>query len=198
VAIVGAGPAGFYAAEHLNKQKDLVVEIDMYDRLPTPFGLVRNGVAPDHQKIKSVTKVFERTANKPNFRFFGYVELGTDITVEEMKDYYHQIVFTTGAETDRTLNIPGIDLIGSRTATEFVAWYNGHPDYRDCQFDLTKERVAVIGVGNVAVDVCRILCRTPEELATTDIADYALEALRNSKVKDGPGRFHRAGGEGAG
>lgn len=184
VAIVGAGPAGFYAAEHLFKKSDLTIEVDMFDRLPTPFGLVRNGVAPDHQKIKSVTKVFERTAGKHGFRFFGYVELGKDISVEDLKDHYHQIVYTTGAETDRSLNIPGIDLAGSRTATEFVAWYNGHPDYRHCQFDLSKESVAVIGVGNVAVDVCRILCRTPEELAATDIADYALEALRESKVKD--------------
>ncbi len=184
VAIIGAGPAGFYAAEQLFKQKAVVVEVDMYDRLPTPFGLVRNGVAPDHQKIKSVTKVFDRTAGKPGFRFFGYVELGKDISVEDLKDHYHQIVYTTGAETDRNLNILGIELIGSRTATEFVAWYNGHPDYRDYQFDLSKESVAVIGVGNVAVDVCRILCRTPQELAVTDIADYALDALRESKVKD--------------
>jgi ferredoxin--NADP+ reductase len=156
----------------------------MFDRLPTPFGLVRNGVAPDHQKIKSVTKVFERTAGKPGFRFFGYVELGKDIMVQDLKDHYHQIVYTTGAETDRNLNIPGIELAGSRTATEFVAWYNGHPDYRHCHFDLSRKSVAVIGVGNVAVDVCRILCRTPEELAVTDIADYALEALRESKVED--------------
>jgi ferredoxin--NADP+ reductase len=184
VAIIGAGPAGFYAAEHLFKQGDLVIEVDMFDRLPTPYGLVRNGVAPDHQKIKSVTKVFDRTAQKPPFRFFGYVELGTDITVDELLNHYHQVIYTTGAQTDRNLEIPGIDLAGSHAATEFVAWYNGHPDYRDCQFDLTQESVAVVGVGNVAVDVCRILCRTPAELATTDIADYALEALRESRVKD--------------
>jgi ferredoxin--NADP+ reductase len=184
VAIVGAGPAGFYTAEQLYKQNALVIEVDMFDRLPTPFGLVRNGVAPDHQKIKSVTKVFERTAGKPGFRFFGYVELGKDIMVQDLKDHYHQIVYTTGAETDRNLNIPGIELAGSRTATEFVAWYNGHPDYRHCHFDLSRKSVAVIGVGNVAVDVCRILCRTPEELAVTDIADYALEALWESKVED--------------
>jgi ferredoxin--NADP+ reductase len=184
VAIIGAGPAGFYAAEHLFKQKELVIQVDMYDRLPTPFGLVRNGVAPDHQKIKSVTKVFDRTAGNSGFRFFGYVDLGQDISVEDLKNHYHQVIYTTGAQTDRNLNIPGIDLQGSHAATEFVAWYNGHPDYRHCEFDLSQESVAVIGVGNVAVDVCRILCRTPEELAVTDIADYALEALRESKVKD--------------
>ena len=184
VAIVGAGPTGFYAAEHLFRRKELVVEIDMYDRLPTPFGLVRGGVAPDHQKIKTVTKAFDRVANRPNFRFYGYVELGSDISVEDLRDYYHQIIYTTGAQTDRSLGIPGEDLQGSHAATEFVAWYNGHPDYRHLTFDLSQERVAVIGVGNVAVDVCRILCRTPAELGKTDIADYALEALRQSQVKE--------------
>jgi ferredoxin/flavodoxin---NADP+ reductase len=184
VAIIGAGPAGFYAAEHLFKQKDTAVSVDMFDRLPTPFGLVRAGVAPDHQKIKSVTKIFDRVARKENFRFFGYVEIGKDLSVEDLANHYHQILYTTGAQTDRALNIPGIDLTNSHAATEFVAWYNGHPDYRDYEFDLSQERVAVIGVGNVAVDVCRILCRTPEELAKTDIADYALEALRQSNVKE--------------
>lgn len=183
VAIIGAGPAGFYAAEHLYKQRDLVVEVDMYDRLPTPYGLVRNGVAPDHQKIKSVTKVFDRVAQSPGFRFFGFVELGSDVSVDDLRRFYHQIVYTTGAQTDRNLNIPGINLANSHAATEFVAWYNGHPDYRDCHFDLSQEHVAVVGIGNVAVDVCRILCRTTSELAKTDIADYALEALRNSNVK---------------
>jgi ferredoxin--NADP+ reductase len=184
VAIVGAGPAGFYAAERLFKETGMVVEVDMYDRLPTPFGLVRNGVAPDHQKIKSVTAAFDRIANNPRFRFFGNVELGRDVTVEDLKAYYHQILYSTGAQTDRPLGIPGDDLIGSHPATEFVAWYNGHPDYRDHQFDLSQERVAVVGVGNVAVDVARILCRTPEELLKTDIADYALEALRHSQVRE--------------
>jgi ferredoxin--NADP+ reductase len=184
VAIIGAGPAGFYAAERLFKESGLVIEVDMFDRLPTPFGLVRNGVAPDHQKIKSVTAAFDRIAGNPRFRFFGNVELGRDVTVEELKAYYHQILYSTGAQTDRPLGIPGDDLIGSHPATEFVAWYNGHPDYRDCQFDLSQERVAVVGVGNVAVDVARILCRTREELLKTDIADYALEALANSKVKE--------------
>jgi ferredoxin--NADP+ reductase len=184
VAIVGAGPAGFYTAEHLFRESDLAVEIDMFDRLPTPFGLVRAGVAPDHQKIKSVTKVYDRIAQQPNFRFYGYVEFGKDIHLDDLKTHYHQICFTTGAQTDRSLNIPGEDLLGSYPATEFVAWYNGHPDFRNNHFDLSQERVAVIGVGNVAVDVARILCRAPEELAQTDIADHALEALRHSRVKE--------------
>ncbi len=184
VAIIGAGPTGFYTAEHLLKQKELVIQVDLYDRLPTPFGLVRGGVAPDHQKIKTVTKAFDRTARHPNFRFFGYVEMGQEISVEDLRDHYHQIVYTTGAQTDRKLNIPGEDLHNSHAATEFVAWYNGHPDYRDRQFDLTAERVVVVGVGNVAVDVARILCRTSEELLKTDMADYAIEALTNSKVKE--------------
>lgn len=184
VAIVGAGPTGFYAAAQLFKQRQLVVEIDMYERLPTPYGLVRYGVAPDHQKIKSVTAIFDRTARKPNFRFYGNVELGKDVSVEDLRRHYHQIIYTTGAQTDRSLGIPGEDLAGSHAATEFVAWYNGHPDFRHCEFDLSGERAAIIGVGNVAVDVCRILSRTPEELARTDIADYALEALRESNIKE--------------
>lgn len=184
VAIIGSGPAGFYTAEHLFKQEGLVVSIDMFDRLPTPFGLVRGGVAPDHQKIKSVTAVYDRTAQRPEFRFYGNVEFGADLTLDDLRAYYHQIVFTTGAQTDRRLGIPGEDLQGSHAATEFVAWYNGHPDYRHLEFDLSAERAAVVGIGNVAVDVARILCRTPEELAKTDIADYALEALRHSRIKE--------------
>ncbi len=184
VAIIGAGPTGFYTAEHLFRNKDLVVQVDMFERLPTPYGLVRYGVAPDHQKIKSVTKAFDRTAANPNFRFYGNVTLGEHLTVEDLRQHYHQIVYTTGAQTDRKLNIPGIDLKGSHAATEFVAWYNGHPDYVDYEFDLSQEYAVVIGVGNVAIDVARILCRTPEELAKTDIADYALEALRHSKIKE--------------
>lgn len=184
VAIVGSGPAGFYTADHLLKEDDLVVEIDIYDRLPTPFGLVRAGVAPDHQKIKNVARLFDMIAKKPNVRFYGNVDFGTDVTISDMLKYYHQIVFATGAQTDRNLNIPGEDLEGSHAATEFVAWYNGHPDYRGCEFDLSVETVAVIGVGNVAVDVCRILCRDPDKLAETDIADYALEVIRNSDIKE--------------
>ncbi len=183
VAIIGAGPAGFYTAERFYKEKNLNVEVDMFDRLPTPFGLVRAGVAPDHQKIKSVTKIFDRVAQNPGFRFFGNVELGKDICVEDLRQHYHQIVYTVGAQSDRNLPIPGIDLEGSHAATEFVAWYNGHPDYRDYEFDLSQENVAVVGIGNVAVDVARILSRTPKGLSETDIADYALEALRHSNVK---------------
>jgi ferredoxin--NADP+ reductase len=184
VAVVGAGPAGFYVAEHLLRRAEVVVDLDMFDRLPTPFGLVRLGVAPDHQKIKAVTAAFDKVAAHPRFRFFGGVELGKDVTVADLRAHYHQIVYTTGAQTDRRMGIPGEDLLGSHPATEFVAWYNGHPDYRDCQFDLSQERVAVVGVGNVAVDVARILCRTPSELAATDIAEHALEALRGSRVRE--------------
>jgi ferredoxin--NADP+ reductase len=184
VAIVGAGPAGFYAAEHLLRHDDLVAEVDMFDALPTPYGLVRYGVAPDHQKIKSVTAVFDKIAAHPRFRFFGNVGLGRDLGREELRAHYHQIVYATGAQTDRRLGIPGEDLEGSHAATEFVAWYNGHPDFRRCRFDLSAERVAVVGVGNVAVDVARILCRTPEELAGTDIADDALAALGESGVRE--------------
>jgi ferredoxin--NADP+ reductase len=184
VAIVGSGPAGFYVAEHLLSREDLEVEIDMFERLPTPFGLVRFGVAPDHQKIKSVTRVFDKVAAKPNFRFYGNVDFGAHVTLEDLSRHYHQICFATGAQTDRRMGIPGEDLERSHTATEFVAWFNGHPDYRNRQFDLSVERVAIVGVGNVAVDVARILCRTPDELAATDIADYALEALRESRVRE--------------
>ncbi len=184
VAIVGAGPAGFFAAQHLLARTDVAVTVDLFERLPTPFGLVRFGVAPDHEEIKRVVRTFEKTAAKPAFRFFGNVDYGRQVTLEDLQRHYHQICFTTGAQTDRRLGIPGEDLAGSHPATEFVAWYNGHPDFRDCRFDLSAERVAVVGVGNVAVDVARILCRTPEELATTDIADYALEALRRSRVRE--------------
>ncbi len=184
VAIVGAGPAGYYAADHLLRQDSVVVEVDMIDRLPTPYGLVRAGVAPDHQKIKSVTAAFDKVAAHPRFRFHGGVDFGKDVTVADLRRHYHQILYSTGAQTDRRMGIPGEDLKGSHPATEFVAWYNGHPDYRDCRFDLSQERAAVVGVGNVAIDVARILCRSPQELATTDIADHALEALRNSRIKE--------------
>ena len=183
VAVIGSGPAGFYATDHLLKS-DLNVQVDMFDRLPTPYGLVRFGVAPDHQKIKSVTRVFDRTAKNEGFRFFGNVDIGEHLTLDDLRDHYHQICFATGAQTDRQMGIPGEDLPRSHAATEFVAWFNGHPDYRDREFDLTAERVAIVGVGNVAVDVARILCRTTEELAKTDIADYALEALSESKVRE--------------
>jgi ferredoxin--NADP+ reductase len=184
VAIIGAGPAGYYAADHLLRQDGLVVEVDLFDRLPTPYGLVRAGVAPDHQKIKAVTAAFDKVAANPRFRFFGCVELGRHVSVDDLRGHYHQILYSTGAQTDRRMGIPGEDLRGSHPATEFVAWYNGHPDYRDFQFDLSQERAAIVGVGNVAVDVARILCRTPEELATTDIADHALEALAKSQLRE--------------
>jgi len=184
VAVIGSGPAGFYACEHLFKRQEHNFSIDMFDKLPTPHGLVRSGVAPDHQKIKSVTRVYDKIASNENFRFFGLVEYGKHITIDDLKRHYHIVIFATGAQTDRKMNIPGEDLDGSHTATEFVAWYNGHPDYKDYQFDLTQEKVAIVGVGNVAVDVARILCRTEEELMQTDIADYALEALKNSNVKE--------------
>jgi ferredoxin--NADP+ reductase len=184
VAIIGSGPAAFYAAEHLLKQRELAVEVDMFERLPTPYGLVRAGVAPDHQKIKGVIKVFEQIASNPRFRFFGGVEYGRDVTLDDLKAHYHQILFATGAQTDKALGVPGEDLQGSHPATEFVAWYNGHPDYRDLQFDLSQECAAVIGVGNVAIDVARILALSPAELERTDIADYALDALRQSRINE--------------
>ena len=184
VAIIGAGPAGFYAADHLLKQPGLVVEIDLFDRLPTPYGLVRVGVAPDHQKIKSVTAAFDKVAGHPRSGSSGVSSLGRDVGLEDLRRHYHQILYSTGAQTDRRMGIPGEDLKGSHPATEFVAWYNGHPDYRDYQFDLSQERAAVVGVGNVAIDVARILWRTPDELAKTDIADYALEALRESRINE--------------
>jgi ferredoxin--NADP+ reductase len=183
VAIIGAGPAGFYTAEHLFRAADAVIEVDMFDRLPTPYGLVRAGVAPDHEKIKNVTRKFDATASNERFRFFGNVDVGTRIDVDVLKRFYHQIVYATGAQVDRRLGIDGEDLSGSHSATDFVAWYNGHPDYRELQFDLSAESVLIIGVGNVAVDVARILCRTPAELETTDIADYALAQLAESGVR---------------
>lgn len=185
VAIFGSGPAGFYAAGELLKQKDVIVCVDMFDRLPTPYGLVRGGVAPDHQKIKAVIRQYEKIAGRPGFRFFGNVTFGEDVLLDEVLGHYHQALFSTGAESDRRLGIPGEDLPGSDPATIFVGWYNGHPDYRDLQYDLSRvERVAVIGNGNVAMDVTRILARSIEELSTTDIADYALETLEKSAVKE--------------
>jgi ferredoxin--NADP+ reductase len=183
IAIVGTGPGGFYAAEHLLKQHP-GVEIDLFDRLPTPFGLVRGGVAPDHQKIKSVTRIYERIAANPTVRFFGNVALGKELSREDLLRHYHAVIYAVGAPTDRNLGIPGEELAGSHAATDFVGWFNGHPDYRDRSFDLSQPSVAVIGMGNVAVDVVRILARTPDELHGTDIAVHALEALRHSRVRD--------------
>jgi ferredoxin--NADP+ reductase len=183
VAIIGSGPSGFYAADPLLKSETSCI-VDMYDRLPTPYGLVRGGVAPDHPKIRSVTKVYEKIAANEAFTFFGNVQIGKDLTVEELREHYDAIIFACGAETDRRMHIPGEDLLGSHTATSFVGWYNGHPDYRDLEFDLSSETAFVIGVGNVAMDVARILAKTVDELKATDIASHALEVLAESKVKN--------------
>ena len=183
VAIVGAGPSGFYAAEAMLKAPGLTVRVDLFDRLPTPFGLVRGGVAPDHQKIKSVAAVYEKTAADPRLRFFGAVKLGRDFTAAELAARHDAVIYAVGCESDRHMGIPGEDLAGSHSATEFVGWYNGHPDHRGRSFDLSTNAVAVVGVGNVAMDVTRILARDVSELAKTDIASYALDALRKSGVK---------------
>ena len=184
VAVIGSGPAAFYAVEHLFKQPALVADVDMFERLPAPHGLVRFGVAPDHAKIKTVTRAYDTIAANPHFRFFGNVEFGRHVTLADLPRYYHQVVIATGAQTDRHMGIPGEALRGSHPATEFVAWYNGHPDYRDYRFDLSVERAAVVGVGNVAIDVARVLMRTPDELVKTDIAAHALEALRESRIRE--------------
>lgn len=184
VAIIGSGPAGFYAAEALLKRTDTIVHVDMFDRLPTPYGLVRGGVAPDHQNIKAVTRVYEKTAARPTFRFLGNVRLGRDVTVEELRRHYHQIVYAVGNEADRRLGIPGEGMPRCTPAAVFIGWYNGHPDYRQAKIDLSVSRVAVVGNGNVAIDAARILLRTPAELEKTDIAAHALEALRNSRVRE--------------
>jgi ferredoxin/flavodoxin---NADP+ reductase len=187
VAIIGSGPSGFYAAGHLLRPKshpDLVAQVDVYDRLPTPWGLVRGGVAPDHPNIKAVSRVYEKTAADPEFRFFGNVEYGTDVTHEDLLERYHAVIYAVGAQTDRRMGIPGEDLPGSWAATEFVAWYNGHPDFRYPEFDLSCERAVVIGNGNVAADVARMLALTRDELAVTDVADHALDVLAESKIKE--------------
>jgi ferredoxin--NADP+ reductase len=183
VAIVGSGPAGFYAAEALQKSAP-GIRIDLFERLPTPFGLVRGGVAPDHPKIKSVSRVFERIASQPGFRFLGNVQVGRDITTAELREHYEAVLYAIGAETDRHLGIPGEHLPGSHAATELVAWYNGHPEYADRRFDLTQRAAAVIGIGNVTMDAVRILARAPDHLATTDLALHALEALRGADLAE--------------
>ena len=187
IAIIGSGPAGFYAAGQLQKAKshpDLDVQVDVFDRLPTPWGLVRAGVAPDHPNIKAVSRVYEKTAEHPGFRFFGNVELGRDITHDELLERYHAVLYAVGAQTDKRMGIPGEDLPGSWAATEFVAWYNGHPDYRHLEFDLSVETAVVVGNGNVAADVARMLALTRDELAETDVADHALEVLAESNVRE--------------
>ena len=182
VAIVGAGPAGFFAAEALLKTGDPVA-IDLVNRLPAPYGLVRDGVAPDHQAIKSVARVYAKIMARDEVRYFGNVTLGEDLGVEDLRARYDQIVYAVGAQSDRRLHIPGEDLRGSHAAFDFVAWYNAHPDFRDRKFDLDCKHVVVIGNGNVAIDVARILVLARDRLATTDIADHALEALRDCGVK---------------
>ncbi|HVE14951.1 MAG TPA: FAD-dependent oxidoreductase, partial [Elusimicrobiota bacterium] len=184
VAIVGSGPSAFYAAEALLRQPDVPVAVDMLERLPTPYGLVRGGVAPDHQKIKSVIAVYEKIAHSAGFRFFGNVKLGSDVAVADLRKHYDAIVYAVGNESDKHMGIPGEDLAGSCPATNFVGWYNSHPDHRGHVFDFSCEKVAVVGVGNVAMDVTRILCREVDELAKTDIAGYALEALAASKDRE--------------
>jgi len=183
IAIVGSGPSGFYAIDALLK-KDIPVEISMFERLPAPYGLVRSGVAPDHPKLKKAIKVYTSLAQSPVFTYFGNVTVGSDISIDELKAAYHAVVLSCGAETDRKLGISGEDLPGSHTATEFVGWYNGHPDYRDREFDLSHETAVVIGQGNVAADVSRILAKTLDELKNTDIAQHALEVLAESRIRD--------------
>ena len=180
-AVIGAGPSGFYATDQL---LDAGFEVDLIDALPTPFGLVRAGVAPDHPKIKSVTRVYDKTASKPGFGFFGGVELGSDITRTELLERYHAVVYAVGTADDNRLGIPGEDRPGSYPATRFVAWYNGHPEAADERFDLTARRAVVIGNGNVAVDVARMLVLEPTELARTDTADHALAELERAQIEE--------------
>jgi ferredoxin--NADP+ reductase len=184
VAVVGSGPAAFYAAGHLLASEDPPVEVDMIERLPTPWGLVRLGVAPDHPKLKEVSRAFEKIAARPGYRFLGNVEVGRDVTHEELTRAYDAVVYAVGAQTDRRLGIPGEDLPGSWSATAFVAWYNGHPDFQDLAFDLSHERAVVIGNGNVALDVARMLALTRDELAPTDTTDPAIDAIAGAGVRE--------------
>ena len=184
VAVIGSGPAGFYAAGALLASDDPPVEVDLFERLPTPWGLVRLGVAPDHPKIKSVSRAFEKIAQRPGFRFFGNVEVGRDLSHDELSELYDAVIYAFGAQTDRRMGIPGEDLPGSWPATAFVAWYNGHPDFQGIPFDLSSERAVVIGNGNVAVDVARMLALTAEELAPTDTTDEAIAAIVGSGIRE--------------
>ena len=185
VAIVGAGPAGYFAAQALQnlQTEELQFSIDMIERLPTPWGLVRSGVAPDHAKIKTVAKVFEKVANEPNFRLFANVELGSDLTIEQLKEKYDAVVIATGSALGKKLGIPGEDLPGSMSAATFVPWYNAHPDFKDENIDLSTETAVVIGAGNVAMDVARMLALEPSELDPTDTADHAIDALKQSSIR---------------
>ena len=185
VAIVGAGPAGYFAAQALQnlENEDLKFQIDMIERLPTPWGLVRSGVAPDHPKIKSVSKVFEKIATSEGFQLFCNVELGKDLTVKELKESYDAIIIATGSSIGRKLGIPGEDLIGSISASEFVPWYNGHPDFANLDITLESKEAVVIGAGNVAMDVARILALEPSELEPTDTALHAIDNLYRSNIR---------------
>jgi ferredoxin--NADP+ reductase len=186
VAIVGAGPAGYFAALALNnlQTEDLKFSIDMIERLPTPWGLVRSGVAPDHPKIKTVAKVFEKVANEPNFRLFANVELGSDLTIEQLKEMYDAVVIATGSALGKRLGIPGEDMPGSMSAAAFVPWYNSHPDFKDEEIDLSCDTAVVIGAGNVAMDVARMLALEPSELDPTDTADHAIDAFKESAIRN--------------
>jgi ferredoxin--NADP+ reductase len=185
IAIVGAGPAGYFAAQALQnlQSEDQQFAIDMIERLPTPWGLVRSGVAPDHPKIKTVSKVFEKVANEPNFRLFGNIELGSDITIEQLKECYDAVVIATGSALGKKLGIPGEDLPGSMSAATFVPWYNAHPDFKDEAVDLSCDTAVVIGAGNVAMDVARMLALEPSELDPTDTADHAIDELKKSAIR---------------
>ena len=183
-AIIGAGPSGFYAAGQLLASDEPQFAVDLYDRLPTPYGLVRSGVAPDHPKIKSVTKAYDKTSRHERFRFFGHVELGSNVTRQQLLDHYHVVLYTFGTSTDKRLGIAGEDLNGSHAATEFVAWYNGHPDHCGLEVDLQAKQVVVVGAGNVAIDVARMLALAPSELEITDTADHAIDVLRSSGVEE--------------
>ena len=184
IAIIGSGPSGFYAVGEIFKQKNQNIKIDMFDRLPTPFGLVRAGVAPDHQKIKSVSKIFDRISNNKNFQFFGNVEFGRDITRKELLEYYDGIIYAYGSSLDRKLNIKGEDLKNCHSASEFVGWYNSHPDYFLSNFNFLSNNAVIIGMGNVALDIARILSHRIEDLKYTDISDKALSQLSKSEIKD--------------
>ena len=185
VAIVGAGPAGYFAALALQnlQTEEMQFSIDMIERLPTPWGLVRSGVAPDHPKIKTVSKVFEKVANEPNFRLFANVELGSDLTIEQLKEKYDAVVIATGSALGKKLGIAGEDLLGSMSAATFVPWYNAHPDFKDENIDLNCETAVVIGAGNVAMDVARMLALEPSELDPTDTADHAIDSFKKSAVR---------------
>jgi ferredoxin/flavodoxin---NADP+ reductase len=185
IAIVGAGPAGYFTAQAFQKAQsdDLSFAIDMIERLPTPWGLVRSGVAPDHPKIKTVSKVFEKIAKEPNFRLFANVELGKDVSLKDLRDQYDVVVLATGASKGRKLGIPGEELKNSLSAAEFVPWYNAHPDYVDVDVDLSSDTAVVIGAGNVAMDVARILAIDPSELDPTDVAEHALTKLKQSNIR---------------